>query len=71
MNAATTLNGASVSPDPKGFESSYQSWALLVKHSKTPHDHADHAPKSKTFGISEEEAKWIRARVDREMRRTF
>jgi hypothetical protein len=39
--------------------------------SKTPEIHKGHEPKAKTFGLSEDEAKWIRVRVERDMSRTF
>lgn len=61
--------GNSKPRDERGYEASYTSYKSLEKFNPKL-NHRDHGPKPETFGLTEFEAKFIRARIDRELGRT-
>lgn len=52
------------------FESAYMGFLNMTRAFKNL-NHLDHDPKPEKFGLSEQEAKFIRVRVERELGRTI
>lgn len=69
MTKAKTMITPASDPRPGEYEAAYMSFCLMVQQASEL-NHRDHDPKPETFGITESEAKWIRARVDKELART-